>query len=162
MKGYEEASDLIQQMEHTLSINPSAQIDTTLRKLQSVLRDNVNTSYGHRHELAEFLENAKAPHLMQKIAGQALSTWTPRGFGRATAGLEAGAAAMFGGFPALGHIAPVLAASSPRLVGEAAYGLGAAGRKAGSIPFDAIGKGAYQAGRLDEVETDSLSDQVRH
>jgi hypothetical protein len=30
-----------------------ARVDTTLRKLQSVLRDNVNTSYGYRGELAK-------------------------------------------------------------------------------------------------------------
>jgi hypothetical protein len=38
------------------------QVDTTLRKLQSILRDNVNTSYGYRGELAKFLVNAGAPN----------------------------------------------------------------------------------------------------
>jgi hypothetical protein len=164
MSGYEEASDLLRQMEKTLSINPTAQIDTTLRKLQSVLRDNVNTSYAHRRELAEFLANNGAPHLLEKIAGQSLSSWAPRGIGRATMSLEAAIALLAGGPYSLLKILPVLGMSIPRAMGETAYGLGAASRGLNklSLPLDAAGKGAYQAGRLDEVETDSLTDQVRH
>lgn len=129
MKGYETASKLIKEIETTLSLKPGANIDTALRKLQSTLRDNVNTSFGRRGELAKFLTTAGAPHLMEKLAGQALHAWAPRGLAR-LATLET-VPAILGG---LAHGAPgaaaaaaaVLPTMSPRLVGEAAYGVGKA------------------------------------
>src|SRR5262249_21696810 len=60
MKGYEQASDLIREIETTLSTNPRASVDTTLRKLTSVLRNNVSTNYGRRAELVDFLQRAGA------------------------------------------------------------------------------------------------------
>jgi hypothetical protein len=59
--------------------------------------------------------------IMPALAGQALSEWTPRGLQRATTGPEAFLAYSAGG-PALAALD--LAASSPRLVGEAAYKYG--------------------------------------
>lgn len=149
MKGYEEASNLIREMEKTLSLNPKASIDTSLRKLTSALRNNVSTNYGRRAELVDFLQRAGAPHLMEKLAGQMLSSASPRGLGRVVAGGE-GASAL-GAFGA-GHPAAAalllggLAASSPMLVGGAAYGAGAASR----LPLRTLGRSAFQAGRLPE------------
>ncbi len=97
MKGYEEASNQIKEIERTLSLNPNATIDTSLRKLQSVLRDNVNTSYGRRGELAEYLMNVGAPNLMERLAGQSLKSPFARGLGRLIAqGIVHGTAAMAG------------------------------------------------------------------
>lgn len=149
MKGYQEASDLIKEMEKTLSINPKATVDTQLRKLQSALRDNVNTNYGRRTELVEFLQRAGAPNLVQKLAGQMLSSATPRGLGKVAAGTE-GITAL----AALAHGNPAIAAalvgglgiSSPLLVGGAAHALGSATR----LPLRQLGRGAFQAGRLDQ------------
>ena len=59
--------------------------------------------------------------MMPALAGQALNEFTPRGLQRATAAPEAFLAYGAGG-PALAAID--LAASSPRLVGEAAYKYG--------------------------------------
>ena len=151
MKAYEEASDLIREMEKTLSVNPKASVDTTLRRLQSVLRDNVNTSFGRRKELAEFLVNSGAPHLMQKLAGQSLQSWAPRGLGRATAGLEAAGALMAGSPHAAAAAVPILAASSPRIVGEVAHGVGGAARQAEKLPAKSMGQMAYQGGRANDV-----------
>jgi hypothetical protein len=152
MQGYERASDLIKEMEKTLSINPKASVDTTLRKLQSTLRDNVNTSFGRRAELANYLANSGAPHLLEKLAGQALSSWAPRGLNRMLAtgamesvpmmvGLGAGGAhgAAFAGLGAL----PTM---SPRLMGEAAYGAGRAAKLA--TPLSVLPRPARQVGRL--------------
>src|SRR5208337_4597936 len=124
MKGYDEASDQIRQIEQTLTGKKDANIDTALRKLQSTLRDNVNTNYGQRRELAKYLVEAGAPHLMEKLAGQALSSWFPRGLGKSVMVGEAGGAAIAG---ALSH--PLLAAgllggvaaSSPKLAGHIAH-----------------------------------------
>jgi hypothetical protein len=82
MDAYTKASDIINELERTLSLNPNATVDTSLGKLQSVLRDNVNTSFGRRRELAEFLVNYGAPNLIERLSGQALKPWTARGRGK--------------------------------------------------------------------------------
>jgi hypothetical protein len=134
MKGYEEASKQIKEIERTLSLNQNASIDTALRKLQSTLRDNVNTSYGRRTELAQFLVNSGAPHLMERLAGQALHSWMPRGLPRLlAAGAVEGPLALAAGVGAAAKAAPALATMSPRLMGEIAHGLGRTARRA--APF---------------------------
>lgn len=146
MKGYQEASDLVREMETTLSMDPKASIDTSLRKLQSALRNNVNTNYGRRAELVDFLQRAGAPHLMQKLAGQMLSTAMPRGLGRTLASGEmaSSAATFFAGHPAAAAaLAGSVAASSPALVGGTAYALGAGRRLR-------IGRSMFQTGRLSD------------
>ncbi|WP_426418474.1 hypothetical protein [Bradyrhizobium genosp. A] len=154
MNAYQEASDLIKEMEKTLSINPKASVDTTLRKLQSVLRDNVTTAYGRRAELADYLVNAGAPRLMEKLAGQSLGSWMPRGWGRLVATeLPAMAAGALGAGTAgagAGALA-TLPAMSPRLVGEAAHGAGRAARQLGRVatPLSVLPvRTARQLGRL--------------
>lgn len=148
MKGYEEASKQIKELERALSLDPKASIDTALRKLQSVLRDNVNTNYGQRAKLAEFLVNAGAPNLMEKLAGQALSTWTPRGLAKlvGTEILATGAGALGAGtaLGAAGAGALALPLMSPRLMGEASY---YTGKAAAHAPPREVAQGAYQLGR---------------
>lgn len=149
MKGYEQASNLIRDIEQTLSLKPNANVDTSLRKLQSVLRNNVHTNYGRRADLANYLANAGAPHLMERLAGQALSAWMPRGLMRLGV-MEAVPAAV----GALGHGAAgagigalaTLPFASPRLMGEAAYGAGRAARSARPLAF--APRIARQVGRL--------------
>ena len=120
MMGYERATSLVKEIESTLSLKPGANIDTSLRKLQSVLRNNVNTNYGRREKLAEFLRDAGAPNLMAKIAGQSLNTVAPRGLMRAVAGtlpiVLSGAVN-----PAALALLPLL---SPRLMGETFHAIG--------------------------------------
>ena len=158
MKGYEEASNLTKEIERTLSLpkdnKTGPAIDTSLRKLQSVLRNNVSTNYGNRTELAKYLVNSGAPHLMEALAGQATNTWVPRGLAQLGARLaaEMGAAAI--GLGLTPHAALPVAATlplmSPRLMGEAAYGAGALARPLKNLPmppFEA-GQGAFQLGRL--------------
>mgnify|MGYP003113093396 FL=1 len=75
MKDYELAVNLEKQFMQELSIGKNKQAGTTLRKLQSALRNNVNTSYGNRLNMLEDLD----PSLITEIGGQALSSVTPRG-----------------------------------------------------------------------------------
>lgn len=132
MKGYEDASNQLQEIERTLSLKPGASIDTSLRKLQSTLRNNVNTNYGKRAELANFLVASGATNLLHKLAGQALSSFEPRGIARgvvAGADLPAiGAALASGHVGAAAGAAATLPLMSPRLMGEAAYAAGKAQR----------------------------------
>jgi hypothetical protein len=121
MKNYTEASEQIKEIERALSLGKTASADTAMRKLQSLMRNNVNTNYGQRLELAKQLETMGGNELMPALAGQALNQFTPRGLQRgaspATAYLAYGAGGPIGA-------AVDLAASSPRLVGEAAYKYG--------------------------------------
>jgi len=121
MKNYTEATDQIKEIERALSLGNKASADTAMRKLQSLMRNNVNTNYGQRLELAKQLEAMGGNEIMPALAGQAMNEFTPRGLQRATAGPEAFLAYSAGG-PLLA--AADLAASSPRLVGEAAYKYG--------------------------------------
>ena len=128
MKGYEGASNQIDEITKTLSLNPKASVDTALRKLQSSMRDSVNTNFGQRQKLTEALEQHGAPNIMEGLAGQSLKEWIPRGLiGRLLAG-GAGYAALHLTNP---YLIPALAASSPKVVGAVSHG---AGRAVGMIP----------------------------
>jgi len=123
MKDYREGSDLIEEIQKTLSINKKATDATALNKLQSLMRNNANTNYGYRLELAKALQQQGGQDLMPALAGQALSSFTPRGLAGQGAGIGAGLTA-FADPSALA----VLPLTSPRLVGMGAYGVGRATR----------------------------------
>jgi hypothetical protein len=89
------------------------------------MRSNVNTNFGQRTNLAQQLVQQGGQDIFPALAGQALSEVTPRGLQRATAIPQSLGAFSLGGVPAA---AGSLLASSPRIVGEGAYGLGLLGR----------------------------------
>lgn len=138
MKDYQTASEELKEIEGTLSLNPKARVDTSLRKLQSIMRNNANTNYGARAELGQRLQDAGDGTLMPGIAGQMMSAKLPRGLSGPEAGIEASMAVM-SGHP---HLLPALLASSPRLIGEAAYGAGRLGRGAQEMT-SALSKAAH-------------------
>jgi hypothetical protein len=125
MKAYSEATDQIKEIEKALSLGKKASVDTAMRKLQSLMRNNVQTNYGQRLNLARQLEEAGGQQLMPALAGQALSEVTPRGLQRAASIPTSLGAFSVGGLPAALAYG---AASSPRLMGGAAYGAGATAR----------------------------------
>jgi hypothetical protein len=153
MQRFEEAQRLIDQLRKTFSlpmVERKVNMDTALRKLQSLMRDNVNTSYGYRGKLAEYLAD-EAPDLTARLAGQALNPMMARGLSRFAGqiGLEAAAAlvgvgGMSGGALGLAALAPFM---SPRFSGNLAYRLGQAGR------LGQFGPAAFQFGRADETVT---------
>lgn len=122
MKDYSAASETLQEVEKALSLGQKASADTAMRKLQSLMRNNVNTNYGNRLGLAQTLE-ANGAEILPAVAGQAMSSWTPRGLQAAGASL--------GGVAATAMNPLALAAlplASPRAMGNVAYGLGAMNR----------------------------------
>ena len=123
MQDYSKASDAVDEIQKELSLGKRGNPSTALRKLQSVMRDNANTSWGDRATKAATLADNGAPNLLPALAGQALSPIIPRGL--AKYGDLAAAAA--GGLTNPLTLA-ALPLASPRVVGEAAYGLGAIGR----------------------------------
>jgi len=123
MKKYSEGLDQASELKKALSLGNKSSIDTALRKLQSVMRDNVNTNYGNRVNYAEMLEQASGKPIMAQLAGQALSSPMPRGLQRVLPSVTgAGALALDPMFLA------TLPAQSPRLMGEATILAGKASR----------------------------------
>jgi hypothetical protein len=123
MKQYQTAAEKLADIERSLSLKTGAPVDTSIRKLQSILRNNANTNYGRRVDLGRTIEEAGADTLFQSLAGQQLNATTPRGLGAVTAG-----GGVMGAIPTGGTSLLALPLASPRLVGEAAY---AGGRFAG-------------------------------
>lgn len=128
MRAYGEASEQVREIERALSLGKKASVDTAMRKLQSLMRNNVQTNYGQRTKLAQDLERVGGQQMMPGLAGQALQSLTPRGLQSATA-IPTGALAYgIGGLPTAGLS---LLTSSPRAMGELSYGLGATARGLG-------------------------------
>lgn len=121
MKEYSEASELIREIERSLSLGQKASAETATRKLQSLMRKNVNTNFGQRTALGKQLSEAGGADIFPALAGQSLSELTPMGLQRATSPLTALGAFSTGGVPLA---TASLLSSSPRLMGEAAYGTG--------------------------------------
>jgi hypothetical protein len=127
MRDYSRAASEIDEIERALSLNNKASVDTATRKLTSVMRNNVNTNFGNRAEMVKRIDEASGQPLMESIAGQALSSWTPRGLaGTGTQLLATGVAGNLLSPMALG----TLPFQSPRLMGEAAHAAGVTSRYA--------------------------------
>jgi hypothetical protein len=123
MANYEEALSLEREIERALSLGKKSAADTAIRKLQSLTRNNANTNYGYRMELAKALQEKGGQDLMPALAGQALSSYVPRGLAGQGAGIGASLTAFSNPMAAA-----VLPLTSPKLMGLGAYGLGRATR----------------------------------
>jgi hypothetical protein len=132
MKEYADASELILQIERTLSMGSKATPDTAIRKLQAIMRNNVSTNYGYRAKLAGDLEAKGGGIFMPGIAGQQLQGALPQGVARA--GILPAATILATGGATLPGVALGLAASSPRVVGEVTAKVGSAKRILDSLP----------------------------
>jgi len=128
MKAYEESLGLEREIERALSLGDRASADTAIRKLQSLTRNNANTSFAYRKELADALTKQGGGDLMPALSGQALSSWTPRGLAGQGTALGIGASGLMSLNPGAAALLPL---TSPRTVGLGAYG---AGKIASKIP----------------------------
>jgi len=131
--------DKIDELTKELSITGKSGSDsTTLRKLLAIPRNNANTNYGKRVELARELEENGADNLMTMLNGAALNSFKPRGLGGAVGGMSAGGSLtslLYGQPGVAAALAGATLMQSPRLMGEAALKVGQAGRYAGKIPM---------------------------
>ena len=128
MKAYEESLTLEREIEKALSLGDRASADTAIRKLQSLTRNNANTSFAYRKELADALKTQGGGDLMPALSGQALSSWTPRGLAGQGTALGIGATGALTVNPGAAALLPL---TSPRTVGLGAYGMG---KVAGKMP----------------------------
>lgn len=121
MKDYADASDQIKEVERALSLKDTASADTAMRKLQSLTRNNVYTNYGNRLNLAKELEQKGGKPFLNALAGQSMSSITPRGL--------AGKGGLMGTLGTGLYMQNPIAAlalpfQSPAAVGATLYGLG--------------------------------------
>jgi hypothetical protein len=116
------------EIERALSLGDRASADTAIRKLQSLTRNNANTNFAYRKELANALKTQGGEDLMPALSGQALSSWTPRGLAGQGTALGIGATGALTVNPGAAALLPL---TSPRTVGLGAYGMG---KLAGKIP----------------------------
>jgi len=152
MKAYEQAISLEKKIMKELSLGNKTAAGTALRKLQSVMRNNVNTNYGNRLNILKDLD----PDLLPQLAGQALSSKTPRGLQAATAGTIV-AVSPFTNFGALA----ALPFTSPRLMGEAALKAGQAQRILGKVPTgDILRTQRPISSALTDPETQSEQEKI--
>lgn len=124
---YSQDTELINELRKGLSLGDKAQIDTTFKKLVSVLRTNNEM----RLQLAREINAVAGDTLIPQIAGQQLSEVLPRGIIGQIGGVIGGASLLSG----VGILPVIQAAlvSSPRLVGEVIRVLGIAGRGATKV-----------------------------
>jgi hypothetical protein len=119
MRDYHEGMELVNDIKKTLSLGEGKNAETGIKKLQSIMRNNANTSWGNRLEVAKKLEEQGGGELMPALAGQALNAWTPRGI--VGQGADIGAALMAFNNPSALAAIPL---TSPRAMGMTAYGFG--------------------------------------
>ena len=159
MKDYEEATALLKEIEGELSLGKGKNASTALRKLQAIVRNDVSSAYGRRAELGEVLKDSGAQQLVEELTGHAMSGLRPRGLsgqftGSGGLGLGVGGLGFGLGPGALLGGGAMMAASSPRLVGEAAHAVGQLSRypAAGADMLRAAPEGisplVYQLSRL--------------
>lgn len=113
MGKYADASDMLDEFERTLSLGDNAMKETTLRKFQGVLRQDNEL----RQQVVKALEERGGGDIMGRLAAARLHPLMPRGIAGA---LGAGGLTISGVVGNLPGVLAYLAASSPRLVAEAA------------------------------------------
>jgi hypothetical protein len=154
--GYTNRSRDLTQIEKELSVH-NTNDNTTLRKLLSSQRNNVNTNFGRRGELVNELAR-KRPALPGQIAGASMSGLMPTGLARILGPGSAAAAAYYASNP---WALAALPASMPRVVGEAAYKVGQASGALSPVQTRIIARSSYQAGRAADESKKKKQNKAR-
>lgn len=183
MKPYANAAQEAAELESGFSIGSTRtkpiNREAASRKLLSSMRNNVNTNFGQRAaQLERLSEFDPTGRLVPSLAGQSVSSLYPKGIRGA---LEAAGATLYGGSHAMAGnplalldptVLGVIAGASPRVAGEAAYGLGrvvgaterVGGKLAGKMgeinyQYPSLVLGTSRAGSYaDETEAQRLRD----
>ena len=111
----------------SLSKQSGKTIDSTLRKLTSASRNNVNTNFGSRLKTIQSLDEfGEVGALIPQIMGNAFKGFAPRSIGFSTAGVGA-AGGVATGVASIPMATAFLMAQSPRVIGEILYKMGQTG-----------------------------------
>lgn len=142
-KGYEEATNTINSIKKALALNKKGNVDTAVRRLETIYRD---TNKYRLKEMKE-LESRTGVPLREQSAGLALADPLPRNYlSVAIPGSAMGVAAVQTGGAALAGVPAFM----PRFVGEGANALGRTSRGIGKAidaftPYELYG---YQLGKM--------------
>lgn len=120
MQAYEQAINLEKEIRKSLSLGDKATVDSSLRKLLSVMRNNASTNFGQRLNTLKKLEEGGDISLMPQLAGTSLYQLTPRGLQRPFLGAGLGAGIGLGSGLSPAYLA-ALGLYSPRITGELSY-----------------------------------------
>lgn len=126
MKAYDTQMDLLRDINKALGTGDKVAKETAINKALGLLKNKPASEF--KRNLVEQLQQQGDVNIFPAVAGQELGQWLPTsGVGRAVAG--GGLTAAF----ALRHpeMAVVLPFTSPRLMGETAYGVGRLGGAVG-------------------------------
>ena len=152
MDEYSSYKDLHKELGAAFGKEKHSSMDMTLRKLQSAMRNQVNTGMGNKRKLLSEIDPTES--MADKISGQAMQEIMPRGMMGATGPAMSVGAGVLGG-PAAGIGLGML--ESPRAVGRATFMAGQAGlpfakasQTLGKTGRKAVGKGLLYSGRLDK------------
>jgi hypothetical protein len=148
MASYAEASDKLKQLQKSFGRTATASDETAVNRLLATARNNVTANYSMKQKMLQDLAKYE-PQLPAAIAGQTLNSMAPRGLTANLAGTGGLGAAAVMSNPGMLLAAP---AFMPRVVGEAAYGTGAALRPLTKIDKELVRKGGllgFQAGRAE-------------
>src|SRR3990167_10125107 len=153
---YETSIKTTNEIERALSLGTRAMADTAIKKLMSTMRD----SFTFRKDLLNKVEAATGKDLSSQIAGLSMQPYAPRGLvgGGLDVGLISQMLYTHTFSPILGA---VLLSSSPRIAGEFLYYIGRGintGKKIDQytkLSNPAVRQGAYQAGRISNIEEES-------
>ena len=125
MRPYEEAQELLNEFRTEFRAGDEQSSNQVLRKLQQSLRSNVNTNFGEKLNLLKQIDDLdEATSIVASLSGRAMSEAAPAGLSRYAGPASSFALGFATGDPVIGGAS--LAASSPRIVGEATRGAGIA------------------------------------
>jgi hypothetical protein len=124
MKNYSEGVELASELKKALNLGEKSSYDSALRRLQSIMRDDVSTNYGNRVDYGKMLQDASGKPIMEQLAGQSLSSVMPRGLQKLLPSATGGGA-IAASNPWLLATLPL---QSPRVMGEATILAGKAAR----------------------------------
>ncbi len=170
MKRYDEASRIIRQMEQELKLKNDANIGTSLRALNQVMRKNANANFDHRAAMVQLLQEQGAFNVMEKMAGVALSQKTPIGLARAVTGTVALGGAGGGllstlsglfSWPVAISFVSGLILTSPRVWGELASKGGVAAGAASRVPLRGTLKTSRAVGQTTGAVKEPPKDESR-
>lgn len=126
MGKYSDATTQLREIEKALSLGDKSTAAASFSKLMSLMKDTPTANM--RKELAQQLIQKGGKDVMPALAGQSLSTYTPTGLiGKgvdAFAAMDLAKALWHGGLTGVPAELATIAATSPKLMGQAYYGAG--------------------------------------
>lgn len=148
---YEAVSGPIKEIERALSLNNRAMMDTSIKKLQSAMREN----FKFRNDLLQQLQEMSGRNLSATIAGGEMSQLIPKGL----VGKLVGGSGVVSGQMLNPYFISLAAVSSPRVMGEFLNTLGYSRNQARKVVEAAKKANAFTAGKRSVVGSAAVAQE---